>query len=185
MAKREKYNFEPPALTQYSAAPTLSYQTLLTLVDYEPKKANFLVEFVKDRNAARAAAAMGLSSELGYQIRDELEATGVIDKLIEALTHEVVDKEWLLVKARDTYTCAMQAGQYGAANGSLKIIGQHADIDAFAADKVQMGLDETLVDRLRRGRERALNHKRYDADECSYGHIEIKDSGSDDGASFY
>ena len=48
------------------------------------------------------------------------------------------DKDWLLTQAKSTFEAATKSGNLAAANVALKTIGQHTDVDAFAADKVEI-----------------------------------------------
>jgi hypothetical protein len=49
-----------------------------------------------------------------------------------------IDKDWVLKEAQDTYRAAIKKGNHAAANVALKTIGQHTDVDAFAADKIEI-----------------------------------------------
>lgn len=48
------------------------------------------------------------------------------------------DKDWLLTQAKSTFEAATKSGNLAAANVALKTIGQHTDVDAFAADKIEV-----------------------------------------------
>lgn len=48
------------------------------------------------------------------------------------------DKDWVLAEAQATYKAAIKKGNHAAANVALKTIGQHTDVDAFAAEKLEI-----------------------------------------------
>ncbi|MDC0600124.1 hypothetical protein OAO65_02320, partial [Flavobacteriales bacterium] len=63
------------------------------------------------------------------------DTTANADKDAQSVTP---DKDWLLNQAKSTYHKATKDGNLAAANVALKTIGQHTDVDAFAADKVEV-----------------------------------------------
>lgn len=63
-----------------------------------------------------------------------------------------VDAQWVLQELVDNHYLARQNGQLGQSNRALHLIAQHASIDAFAADKIQIHGDSTIMDRLARAR---------------------------------
>lgn len=56
----------------------------------------------------------------------------------DATAQVTPDKDWLLTQAKSTFHKATKEGNLAAANVALKTIGQHTDVDAFAADKVEI-----------------------------------------------
>ncbi len=56
----------------------------------------------------------------------------------ETVDMQAPDKDWLLKQAQTTFHKATKDGNLAAANVALKTIGQHTDVDAFAADKVEI-----------------------------------------------
>lgn len=56
----------------------------------------------------------------------------------DADTPTPLGKDWVLQEAKDTYKAAREKNNHAAANVALKTIGQHTDVDAFAADKIEI-----------------------------------------------
>lgn len=126
----------------------------MTVLTYD--QASWLIEYVKDRDAYRACTARGLSPELGAEyLRDP----NVKDALrrVDAYQEEQrdIDAEWLMWELVDNHHLARQQGKLSQSNKALEVLGRLSVVDAFAAEKVDIHVDEDLVDRLNRGRRRA------------------------------
>lgn len=124
----------------------------------DPRRLNFLTEYLKDFSPRRAAEASGFSPEYGYQITQEeafQEALSYV--LMEKLDSSCIDAEWVLMELVDNHGIARQQGNIGASNTALGIIAKHKLVDAMAREKVDMEVttSKELVERLLRGRRRA------------------------------
>jgi len=140
------------------------------------RDANFVIEYVKDFNARRAAKCSGLSPDSCYTIRDKPEIQQAIQHvLLTRLEVSAIDAEWVLMEAVDNHMIARQMGNINASNAALGLIMKHTLVDAVASDKLNMNIhaDKDIMKRLTRGRERVLaevvplklvNDKPIDAD---------------------
>lgn len=121
------------------------------------RDATFVVEYVKDFSARRAAEAVGLSPESGYEIVRRPEIMTAIEEIVtERCERMGIDAEWLLYELVDNHRIARQQGNISASNTALGVIMKHVSVDAEARKKIEMDVttDQELLDRLRRGRER-------------------------------
>ncbi len=134
---------------------SLNISTLLGVGVDDPRKANFVIEYSKDFDARRAAVASGFGAEKGYKLREE---PAIEAALFEILQHRLnsshIDAEWVLMEMVDNHILARQNNNLSASNTALKMVGQHAMVDAFAAEKVQVSGDEQIKERLLRARSR-------------------------------
>lgn len=121
------------------------------------KRNFFVVEYVKDFNAARAAERAGYANPAyGNALLEEEDVQALIHWYIDETKKDAkISAEWVMWEAVDNHRIARQQGNLSASNAALKLIGQLTSVDAFAAEKVTHSLDEDVVDRLTRGRERA------------------------------
>ena len=119
------------------------------------KKANFVVEYVKDFACQRAAEASGYSRDHGYKLLAEPEISAAIENIIQQrLEVNLIDADWLLTEMVDNHMIARQQGSISASNTALSMVGKHKRIDAFAADKIKVSTDADVVDRLTAARKR-------------------------------
>lgn len=125
----------------------------------------FVVEYVKDFNAVRAAERAGYSNPAyGNSLLESEDVQALISWYIGELRADAqVNAEWVLWEAVDNHRIARQQGNLSASNAALKLVGQLASVDAFAAQRVEHGLDDEVVERLSRGRERARLQSDSDA----------------------
>lgn len=129
--------------------------TLKDILGLEPKYANFVIEYTKDFDPRRAAAASGFQPDTGYNIRDREDVQEAIDRILQQrLENSHLDADWALWEAVDNHRIARQMGNITASNTALGLIMKHAKIDAFAAEKVQMSGDKEIMERLLRARKR-------------------------------
>jgi phage terminase small subunit len=137
--------------------------TSTELTGLKAQYANFVIEYVKDCSARRAAEASGYEPDYGATLLKRPEIKAVIDvvlaKRLEA-TH--IDAEWVLMEAADNHQIARQMGNITASNTALNLVAKHTFVDAFAAEKVEVNSDKEVMDRLLRGRRRMAG---IDADE--------------------
>lgn len=117
----------------------------------------FVMEYVKDFNGPRAAERAGYSNpSYGSQLLEDEDVQALIHWYIGEMRKDAaINAEWVMWEAVDNHRLARQQGNLGASNAALKLIGTLATVDAFAASKVEITVDEEMVDRLERGRERA------------------------------
>lgn len=139
-------------------------QKILLVKGYElePKRAAFVVEYMKDFAPRRAAEASGFAADYGYQLLQEPTIQGAIDALIQQrLEVNMIDADWLLNEMVDNHLIARQQGNISASNTALNMVGKHKRVDAFAADKIKVSTDADVVDRLVAARKR-LNKEEDD-----------------------
>ena len=116
----------------------------------------FAIEYVKDFLAGAAAVRAGMSSARGAEFLERPLVQAAINLLLERRRQEVsIDAEWVMWEAVDNHTLARQMGNLTASNKALEIIGRLATVDAFAAEKVKVSVDDDMMARLDRGRQRA------------------------------
>ena len=131
---------------------------LLKQLKLPPKKANFVVEYIKDFAPRRAAEASGYSADHGYALLKELLVSDAIEYIIQQrLEVNQIDADWLLTEMVDNHMIARQQGNISASNSALTMVGKHKRIDAFAADKIKVSTDADVVDRLVAARQRLSN----------------------------
>lgn len=125
------------------------------VVRLTPKKANFVVEYVKDFAARRAAEASGYSPDYGYKLLDDFEIVAAIEYIVQQrLEVNMIDADWLLGEMVDNHWIARQTGNITASNTALSLVGKHKRVDAFAADKIKVSTDADVMDRLTAARKR-------------------------------
>ena len=132
--------------------------TIADIIKLPPKKANFVVEYVKDFAPRRAAEASGYSSDTGYRLLDEQEVSDAIEHIVQQrLEVNQIDADWLLYEMIDNHMIARQQGNVTASNTALNMVGKHKRVDAFAADKIKVTTDVDVMDRLVAARKRLSN----------------------------
>lgn len=128
-----------------------------------PKKANFVVEYVKDFAARRAAEASGFCADHGYTLLKDEAVCSAIERIIQQrLEVNLIDADWLLTEMVDNHMIARQQGNITASNTSLNMVGKHKRVDAFAADKIKVTTDADVVDRLIAARRRLIASRNDD-----------------------
>lgn len=140
---------------------------LLDELNLPPKKAGFVVEYIKDFAPRRAAEASGYSADYGYRLVDEPDVSAAIEYIIQQrLEVNMIDADWLLNEMVDNHMIARQQGNITASNTALNMVGKHKRIDAFAADKIKVSTDADVVDRLIAARRRVseANNQQEDDD---------------------
>lgn len=136
-------------------------------VELTPGEANFVIEYMKDFSARRAAEASGYSADSGYSIRDKENVSIAIQHILEQrLETSHIDAEWVLMEAVDNHLIARQQGNISASNTALNLIMKHTLVDAVASDKLNMNIhaDKDIMQRLIRGRERARGSGKHQND---------------------
>ncbi|WP_461521145.1 terminase small subunit [Porticoccus sp.] len=136
-----------------------------------PKEANFVVEYVKDFSARRAAECSGYSPDYGHQLlqKDHIDAA-VQHILAQRLEASHIDAEWLLMEAADNHFIARQQGNINASNSALTLIAKHVAVDALAANKVDVDVTsgKEIAARLQRWRQRVGGHESKPDEEPSF-----------------
>lgn len=139
--------------------------TIADIIQLEPKKAYFVVEYIKDFAPRRAAEAAGYSADYGYKLLDEKEVNEAIEYIIQQrLEDNQIDADWLLYEMIDNHRIARQQGNITASNTALNMVGKHKRVDAFAADKIKVSTDADVIDRLVAARKRMSQ----DEDDVSF-----------------
>jgi hypothetical protein len=115
----------------------------------------FVLEFIKDFSARRAAEASGMHPDEGVELLKDPEVDATLQCILEQrLRHSHITADWVLLELADNHRIARQRGQISASNTALKLIAQHTNVDAFAAQKVDLTDSQSIIDRIKRGRER-------------------------------
>ena len=146
------------------------------------KEAAFVVEYVRDMNASRAAVAVGYDPATGHKLKNKAEIEAAVTLVLKRrLEDSDIDAEWLLYELVDNHLLARQAGNLSASNSALATIGKLALVDAFAEEKIAVKTDQEVMERLVRGRQRA--RERRAAREAG-SEPEQQEQGGNDGVSF-
>lgn len=100
------------------------------------KQQAFVVEYIKDSNAAAAARRAGYAPEYadrqGYQLLENPRVAAEIERLKrERNGLAMVDAEWLLRELVLQYQKATDGDRDAAALKALDLIGKHCDVGAF------------------------------------------------------
>lgn len=129
--------------------------TIADIIQLPPKKANFVVEYIKDFAPRRAAEASGYAADHGYKLLHDPEVSAAIEHIIQQrLEENQIDTDWLLYEMVDNHRIARQQGNITASNTALNMVGKHKRVDAFAADKIKVSTDADVMDRLVAARKR-------------------------------
>lgn len=129
--------------------------TIADIIKLPPKKANFVVEYMKDFATRRAAEAAGYTADHGYKLIAEDDVSAAIEHIIQQRLEEtMIDTDWLLYEMVDNHRIARQQGNITASNTALNMVGKHKRVDAFAADKIKVSTDADVMDRLVAARKR-------------------------------
>lgn len=134
---------------------------LVDMPEIPAQRNAFVVEYVKDFNAPRAAERAGYANPgYGNTLIEEEDVQQLIHWYIDTMRQDAaINAEWVLWEAVDNHRLARQQGNMGASNAALKLIGSLTTVDAFAAQKVTHTIDAEVMERLERGRERSrLEH---------------------------
>ena len=134
-----------------------------------PKKANFVVEYIKDFAPRRAAEASGFAADHGYKLLSEPDVSAAIEHIIQQRLEEtMIDTDWLLYEMVDNHRIARQQGNITASNTALNMVGKHKRVDAFAADKIKVSTDADVMDRLVAARKRLKKPDDDEQDDVSF-----------------
>lgn len=101
------------------------------------QRAVFVVEYVKDFAARRAAEAAGMNPEQGHKLLEEEDIQFAIKLILEERLEEAgIDGSWLLYELVDNHRIARHQGNIAASNAALKILAQLDMVDALAKMRV-------------------------------------------------
>ena len=138
---------------------------LLDELNLPPKKAHFVVEYIKDFAPRRAAEASGYGADYGYNLLGQSDVSAAVEYIIQQrLEVNMIDADWLLNEMVDNHLIARQQGNITASNTALNMVGKHKRVDAFAADKIKVSTDADVVDRLVAARRRVKDDAQEDDD---------------------
>lgn len=113
----------------------------------------FITEYLKDFNGPRAAVVAGYDPGDAEELLQDLEVARAITRALDdRMDMANIDKAWLLQQLVENHFIARQEGKHSVSNQALKMIGQHAKVDAFAAEKIELSTDKDLAERLKRAR---------------------------------
>ena len=139
---------------------------LTDMIRLPAKKANFVVEYIKDFAPRRAAEASGYQPDTGYSLLQDAEVSAAIEHIIQQrLEANQIDADWLLTEMVDNHMIARQQGNISASNTALNMVGKHKRVDAFAADKIKVSTDADVIDRLAAARKRLSGSQQLDSDD--------------------
>lgn len=143
--------------------------TASDLTGLKPSYASFVVEYVKDCSARRAAEASGYDPDYGSVLLKKPEIKEVVHNILaKRLETTHIDAEWVLMEAVDNHQIARQTGNITASNTALGLVAKHTMVDAFAADKIEVNSDKEVMDRLLRGRKRVAGTEETEDEEVSF-----------------
>lgn len=145
--------------------------TFEELTGLKSKQANFVIEYVKDFAARRAAEASGYDPDYGHTLLKKEPVQEAIQQILaRRLETSEIDAEWVLAEAADNHLIARQAGNLSASNAALKLIAQHTAVDAMATKKheVDVTSNKDIADRLSRWRQRVNKPDATPDDEVSF-----------------
>ena len=121
----------------------------------DPKHVMFVIEYLKTRKATQAAEAVGLNPDAGHSLLNRPDVQLAVSRALEHAYNEVkIDATWVLQELVDNHYLCRQQGNLNASNQALNIIAKHAQVDAFAAEKIELAGDEEIRARLARARRR-------------------------------
>lgn len=121
--------------------------------------AHFVIEYCKDTDIHRAAAACGIESNRAFELRTDPEVNMQIQRVLQTrLTTQDITPDWLMQELYYVHLLALQQGKLSVSLQTLKTLGALGKVDAYAAEKVELKSDRDVVDRLLRERKRRLGH---------------------------
>lgn len=124
--------------------------------------ANFAIEYSKDFDARRAAEASGFEPDHGYKLKAREDVQEAIKQIIRGrMERSHIDAQWVLEELVDNHYISRQQGNMNASNRALAEIAKQRLVDSLATSKMDVVLasDQELVERIRRGRQRAEQSK--------------------------
>jgi hypothetical protein len=143
--------------------------TIAEMINLPPKKANFVIEYMKDFSPRRAAEASGFCGDSGYAMVQTQEISDAIEIILQRrLEATQIDTDWLLQEMVDNHMIARQHGNISASNTALALVGKHKRVDAFASDKIKVSTDADVMDKLVAARRRVSERQRQVDDEVSF-----------------
>lgn len=147
-------------------------RTRSVLPGLSAKHSVFVVEYVKDFNARRAAEYSGIDPDRAYDLLKRPDVTAALELCITSAFHDMgIDAESVMWELWDNHRIARYGGNISASNTALKTLMQHVNIDAMAKQRMEMEVvgDEEMAERLRKGRERVAGRIPDEAVEKFFG----------------
>jgi hypothetical protein len=127
------------------------------------EEAHFVIEYCKDLDIHRAAAACGLAPERAFDLRFSPDVNTQIQRVLQShLTIQDINADWLMQELYYVHLLALQSGKLSVSLQTLKTLGALGKVDAYAAEKVELKSDRDVVQRLMRERKRRLGADRPD-----------------------
>ena len=128
------------------------------------EEAHFVIEYCKDLDVHRAAAACGIDPERAFNLRVNPTINVQVQRVLQShLNTKDITADWLMQELYYTYLLALQTGKLSVALQCLKTLGALGKVDAYAAEKVELKSDRDVIERLMRERKRRLHG--YDGSE--------------------
>lgn len=131
------------------------------LTGFDPSDALFIIEYLKDCDHRRAAVAAGREADEGYKL---FKRPDIHEKLCEILCMRLdashIDAEWALGEAVDNHRIARQMGNITASNTALNMVMKHKNVNAFAAEKIEVKEVSTVQEALLKSRQRVKRLKK-------------------------
>lgn len=127
-------------------------------LELKASHADFVIEYIKDSNAQRAAVVCGYAPEYGYTLLAREDVKTVLNMVRQRKYEQsIIDAEWLLNEMVDNHNIARATQNIAASNAALSMIGKHKMVDAFAKERIEMNVTgiEDRIAVLQRGRRRA------------------------------
>lgn len=133
--------------------------THLTISDIplSPEAAHFVIEYCKDTDIHRAAAACGIEPTRAFELRTDKDVNTQIQRVLQSnLGIKDIDADWLMQELYYVHLLALQQGKLSVSLQTLKTLGALGKVDAYAAEKVELKSDRDVIERLMRERKRRL-----------------------------
>lgn len=130
-------------------------KAISTSLNGDARRINFVVEYIKDFDARRAAVMSGFDPDDGFKLRSSEDIASALLIIMQMrLEAHMITADWVLMEAVDNHRLARINNNLTASNAALNLIAKHAKVDAFAAEKVEVASDTAIRDRLVRARTR-------------------------------
>lgn len=141
--------------------------TINDLAHLPVSTALFIIEYCKDVDIHRAASIANIPVEDAHALRNTKEVADIIQSVfVDRTIPKKIDKDLVLHDMYNAHLIALQNGKVSVSAQLLNTIGKHADVDAFAAEKVKLDSDDAVIQRLMR-REKAANMRKHNIQPSS------------------
>jgi hypothetical protein len=127
--------------------------TMEDLNGMTPRQTSFLIDYMSDFNIRRACEKHGMSPKTAaLWLKEGPVHVAMAAILCRRQKYSDINAEWHLLEAVDLYSISKQEGKLSTAATTLRMIGQHAAVDSFAAEKVQIDSADAVRERLDRAK---------------------------------